>query len=175
MTPNQRGVRIVMEGENSSIKIRRAVPDDAPQIASVLSESFAEYRPLYTDRGFTATAPASDQIRERMNEGPVWVALRDGATVGTGAAVAKGEALYIRGMAVIPAARGQGIGELLLEHIEGFASASGYKLLVLSTTPFLTRAIRLYENFGFRRSDEGPHDLFGTPLLTMVRALGASD
>ena len=164
-----------MERNNSSIQIRMAVPDDAPQIASVLYESFAEYKPLYTDGGFIATTPASDQIQERMKEGPVWVALHDGRIVGTGSAVPRGKALYIRGMAVLPTARGQGIGELLLEHIEGFASASGYKLLVLSTTPFLTRAIRLYENFGFGRSSEGPHDLFGTPLFMMVKTLGTSD
>jgi short-subunit dehydrogenase len=40
----------------------------------------------------------------------------------------------------------------------------------LSTTP-LTRAISLYEQYGFRRSDEGPNNLFGTPLFTMVKVL----
>ncbi|HEV8659305.1 MAG TPA: hypothetical protein VGS96_11840 [Thermoanaerobaculia bacterium] len=39
--------------------------------------------------------------------------------------------------------------------------------LVLSTTPFLDRAIALYERCGFRRTDEPPHDRFGTPLFTM--------
>lgn len=164
-----------VERNNSSIQIRIAVPDDAPSIASVLYESFAEYKPLYTPGGFTATTPASDQIQNRMGEGPVWVALRDGTIVGTVSAVPRGEALYIRGMAVLPAARGQRIGKLLLEQIESFASARGYKLLVLSTTPFLTRAIRLYENFGFRRSREAPHDLFGTLLITMVKTLGRSE
>jgi hypothetical protein len=44
--------------------------------------------------------------------------------------------------------------------------------LFLSTTPFLTHAIVLYEGLGFQRSNEGPHDLFGTPLFTMVKTLG---
>jgi GNAT superfamily N-acetyltransferase len=106
-----------------------------------------------------------------MKEGPVWTAVQTGTIVGTAAAVPRGEDLYIRGMAILPSARGQRIGELLLEHIESFASVRGYKRLVLSTTPFLTRAIRLYEHFGFRRSPEGPHDLFETPLFTMVKNL----
>lgn len=48
-------------------------------------------------------------------------------------------------------------------------------LEVLSTTPFLARAIRLYEQSGFQPTTEGPSDLFGTPLFTMVKTLGAPD
>ena len=163
-------------GQNRpSVDIRMAVPEDAALIASVLSESFVEYEALYTREGFAATTPASGQVESRMKEGPVWIALRDGRVVGTASAVPRGEALYIRGMAVLPAARGHQIGELLLREIEDFASRRGYKRLFLSTTPFLTRAIRLYEHFGFRRNEEGPHDLFGTPLFTMVKSLETSD
>ena len=154
-----------------NIQIRTAVPDDAPSISSVLYESFVEYKSSYTPEGFAVTTPTSDQIQSRMSEGPVWVVLRDQAIVGTASAVSQGESLYVRGMAVLPNARGQKIGELLLEHIESFASASGFRRLFLSTTPFLSSAIRLYERFGFRRIDDGPHDLFGTPLFTMEKFL----
>ena len=75
-------------------------------------------------------------------------------------------------MAILPTARGQGIGRVLLEQVERFASESGQRRLFLSTTPFLLRAIRLYEQFGFRRSGEGLQDLFGTPLFTMVKPIG---
>jgi GNAT superfamily N-acetyltransferase len=64
------------------------------------------------------------------------------------------------------------VGRLLLEKIESFASACGYKRLFLSTTTFLGRAIRLYESFGFQRLNDEPHDLFGTPLFTMEKVLG---
>ena len=106
-----------------------------------------------------------------MDEGPVWVALLGGSLAGTVAAVDRGEDLYVRGMAVLPLARGRQIGELLLREIEEYARARGYRRLTLSTTPFLHRAIRLYERFGFRRSDEGARDLFGTPLFSMVKSL----
>lgn len=155
----------------SNIKIQLAVADDAPSIASVLRQSFAEYKSSYTDEGFAATTPTGEQIQQRMSEGPVWVAVQDEVISGTVSAVSHDEALYIRGMAALPAARGQGIGELLLNYVESFARAEGYAMLSLSTTPFLHRAIRLYERAGFRRHDEGPHDLFGTPLFTMVKIL----
>jgi GNAT superfamily N-acetyltransferase len=130
-----------------------------------------EYEASYTHEAFVATISTSERIEQRMSEGPVWVALRDDAIVGTVSAVPKNEGVYIRGMGILPTARGQGIGTPLLEEVEGFASKHNYERLFLSTTPFLTRAIRLYEHFGFQRSDEGPHDLLGTPLFTMVKTL----
>jgi GNAT superfamily N-acetyltransferase len=108
-----------------------------------------------------------------MSEGPIWVALQGDTIVGAVSVVPEGEAVYIRGMAILPTARGQSIGTLLLQQIEEYASGHGFRRLYLSTTPFLTRAIRLYEHRGFQRSDEGPHDLFGTPLFTMVKTLEA--
>ena len=157
-----------------SVRLRTSVPEDAPSIASVLHESFIEYQSLYTPEGFAATTPAGEQIRERIKEGPVWVALQNDAIVGTVSVVPKGEALYIRGMAILPSARGQRIGELLLSEIESFAVEQGLRRLFLSTTPFLGRAIRLYEHHGFTRSSEGPDNLAGTPLFTMEKILETS-
>ena len=152
-------------------QIRRAVPDDAAQIASALYNSFAGYESSYTPEAFAATISTPDQIRERMNEGPIWVALQNGRIVGTVSAVPKAEALYIRGMAVDPAARRKGLGHELLECVEEFAAHNGFNRLFLSTTPFLSSAIRLYEKHGFGRSNDGPDGLFGTPLFTMVKHL----
>lgn len=155
----------------SAAQARRAEPHDAAAISALLHDAFVEYRGLYTDEGFAATTPGRQQIIGRMNEGPVWVVLRDNAIIGTGSAVRKNESLYIRGMAVHPSGRGLGIGILLLRTIEEFALSNGCNRLSLSTTPFLTPAIRLYERFGLQKTDEGPHDLCGTPLFTMAKAL----
>lgn len=155
-----------------SIEIRLAGPDDAAAIALLLAEAFAEYRPLYTPHGYAATAITPEKVIGRIEEGPVWVAGRGKIIVGTVSVVRKGESLYIRGMAVSPLARGRLIGELLLMHIEKFAVSHGVRRLFLSTTPFLGRAIRLYEKSGFRRIEEGPTELFGTPLFTMEKVIG---
>ena len=152
-----------------SINIRLADSTDAPAIASLLAAAFAEYLHLYTPAGYAATAISPEDIVRRIEEGPVWVSISDGLIVGTVSVVLKGESLYVRGMAVLPLARGQRIGELLLTHVEKFAASKGVRRLFLSTTPFLDRAIRLYEHFGFRRTSEGPLELFGTPLFTMEK------
>ena len=159
------------EETTSSEQIRIAAPEDAAGIAASLRRSFAEYEPLYTPAAFAATVSTPEQILERMREGPVWVAVENGTIVGTVAAVPRADALYVRGMAVDPAMRGRGTGRALLEHVEEFASQNGFERLLLSTTPFLLSAIRLYEKHGFRRDAAGPHDLLGTPLFTMVKDL----
>ncbi|MFZ0816702.1 MAG: GNAT family N-acetyltransferase, partial [Candidatus Sulfotelmatobacter sp.] len=153
------------------IVIRRAERDDAQAIAGVLHQSFIEFKALYTDDGFAATALSAEQVISRMQEGPVWVALHEDALLGTVAAVVKDESVYIRGMAVLPRARGTGVGAQLLQQIETWTRQEGYNRLFLSTTPFLDSAIRLYERFGFRRTDPELHDLFGTPLFTMEKFL----
>lgn len=156
------------------IVIRKAGADDAQDIVLLLYESFVEYRSLYTVGGFTATAISQSQVVDRMREGPVFVATMNGTVVATVAIVPKGESLYIRGMAVHPTTRGQRIGDQLLAYVEELAISQGVRRLILSTTPFLGRAIRLYESFGFHRIDDGPHELNGTPLFTMEKLLPAT-
>jgi SAM-dependent methyltransferase/GNAT superfamily N-acetyltransferase len=157
--------------KQSKVQIREAVPDDAITIASLLARSFAEYESSYTAEAFLATISTPDRIRDRINEGPVWIALRNNVVIGTLSAIRMGEALYLRGMAVDPTARGGGIGRELLECAEGYAVRNGFERLSLNTTPFLESAIRLYERYGFSSSGEKPDDLFGTPLMTMVKNL----
>jgi N-acetylglutamate synthase-like GNAT family acetyltransferase len=156
----------------SQIQIRSAQIEDGAAIAEVLRQSFAEFKSLYTEEGFAATTPGAEQIHSRMMEGPVWVALRDGAIVGTVAATRQGESVYVRGMAVLPSARGYGVGTRLIEQVETCAVEENVVRIFLSTTPFLDSAIRLYESAGFRRTDQGPHNLFGTPLFTMEKLIG---
>jgi GNAT superfamily N-acetyltransferase len=164
----------------SQLRIRPAGPADAATVAKVLHESFVEFEPLYTSAGFAATALAPEQVIARMQEGPIWLAIHENQSeenppdkheaVGTVAAARKEESVYVRGMAVVPAARGLRAGSQLLETAEQWAVGQGISRLYLSTTPFLHAAIRLYERHGFRRMP-GPLDLFGTPLFAMEKML----
>ena len=160
-----------MSEQKNDILIRLAAKHDAPAIATVLHDSFIEYEPRYTPEAFAATVSCPEHIETRISEGLTWVAVRDAAIVGTVSAAMRGESLYLRGMAVVPPARGLRVGEALLRQVEEFALTCCYDRLFLSTTPFLSRAIRLYERWGFRRNDEGPLDLHGTPLFTMEKPL----
>ena len=159
----------------SNALIRSAVREEAAIISYVLHQAFVEFEPLYTPEAFAATTPTSDQIQKRWSEGPVWVVAEGSQIVGTISAVPKAEDLYVRSMAVLPSQRGMGLGHLLLQKVEQVAKTQGMQRMFLSTTPFLTGAIRLYEQFRFHRNDDPPHELFGTPLLTMVKLLEPSN
>ena len=163
------------ESRRQTLEIRLATMGDAPSISRVLLQSFIEYKSEYTPDGFAATTPTVEQIKHRLTEGPVWVTLLEGTVVATVSAVLQGESLYVRGMAALPSASGHRIGELLMDTVQNFAAEQECKRLFLSTTPFLSRAIALYERLGFIRNAAGPHDLFGTPLFTMERSLKGPD
>jgi ribosomal protein S18 acetylase RimI-like enzyme len=152
--------------------LRRAQLDDLEAVAAVLAAAFASYRPLYTAEGYARTTPSARELALRFGEGPVWVAVIGDAIIGTLSAAADGETLHLRSMAVLPGARGEGIGRQMLDEAEAFAHASGLRSITLKTTPFLDRAIALYESYGFRRS--GEDDLSGTPLWTMKKPLTPS-
>jgi len=153
------------------VRIRRATEHDVDAIAHVLRGSFAEYERLYTREGYAATTPDPARLRERLAEGPTWIALEDDGVIGTVSAVARDDGIYVRSMAVAPAARGRRVARELMEHLLVYAVEQKATRLHLSTTPFLFAAIRLYESLGFRRSGEPPHDLHGTPLVTMTKPL----
>jgi GNAT superfamily N-acetyltransferase len=151
--------------------VRRATLAHAPIIAHILLCAFEPYRPLYTEGGFAATTPTADIVAQRFDEGPAWLACEGDDAVGTVSAVVRGEQLYVRSMAVLPSARGRGVGSALLRTVEDYAAQQNVRSMYLSTTPFLDHAIRLYQNFGFRRTEQGPQELFGTPLFTMEKEL----
>ena len=153
------------------MKVRFANRSDASAIADVILQSFLEYKASYTYAAFAATCPSSAEVEHRLLEGPLWIAVEDETVIGTVSGVPEKECLLIRSLAVLPRNRGHGTGELLLDHLEKYAYENDYTRLVLSTTPFLASAIRLYERFGFHRSSEGPSNRLGTLIFTMVKEL----
>ena len=156
---------------NQGIRIREASEDDTEDVAAVLRLAFAKYEPLYTVRAFAATTPDAKGVAARLREGPIWLAIHDETVVGTAGAICHSEQCYVRGVAVLPERRACGIASLLMATVEHFAKETNVRRLFLTTTPFLHDAIRLYTRLGFERSSDGPHDLFGTPLLGMTKYL----
>lgn len=75
---------------------------------------------------------------------------------------------YIRALAVDPEYRGQGVGALLLDHIEAAARAAGSSRLSLDVEGGNTRAQALYRRFGMTVTDELPR-LLGIPRTDILR------
>ena len=62
-------------------------------------------------------------------------------------------------IAVVPSARGRGIGDALLLALLDRARADGYEAISLSVDKHNAGAIRLYERHGFQRVEETPDSL----------------
>jgi ribosomal protein S18 acetylase RimI-like enzyme len=75
-------------------------------------------------------------------------------------------------LVVDPAARGQGVGQLLVRACLDRARAAGKHRMVISTDPRMTTAHRLYERLGFSRLPERDWSpIPGTDLLVYSRDL----
>ena len=155
----------------STVIIRKATTEDAAAISKVLLDAFLEFKKFYTDKAFAATTVSETEVLKRMEEGNVWVALKEEQIIGTAAVVRKESDLYIRGMAVVPEARGSQTGWKLLEHIREYAIENNFKSLLLSTTPYLPSAIHLYKKFGFEQIGEMDDSFYGTLIFRMRKIL----
>src|SRR5262245_22719513 len=109
-----------MQRHDPIIHIRLADERDTTAVAAVLYRSFVAYQTLYTPAAFLATTPTPAHVQHRLSEGPVWVAERHDELVGTISAVPNGAELYLRSLAVLPNARGCGVGRVLLQQVEQF-------------------------------------------------------
>ena len=152
--------------------IRRATASDAEGIHRVLCDAFGPLEDRYTPGAYDATVLDPERVRERLTEGPIWVAEdADGTIVGTFGIEVTDEGHYLRGMGVSPTARGTGLGRRLVEIAVEYVDARSPERTWLYTTAFLETAIALYEQAGFVRFDPDPPDFHGTPIIGMERPL----
>jgi len=163
----------VPETKKASVpEIRLAKPGDETAIARVLFEAFSRFRNDYTPESFAIVTPSADEVATRFDEGPMWIAENEGEIVATVSVLPEPEWLYIRSMAVSPAAQGLGIAHRLLDVIEEYAYREGFEKLFLYTTYFSKGAIELYEKHGFAHvRDTTAEEWFGTPGLAMEKSL----
>jgi len=109
--------------------------------------------------GFLRTA---DARRERC-----WIAERDDAILGSVFLVRHSdEVAKLRLLYVEPAARGAGLGRLLVRECLRFAAGVGYRRITLWTNDVLMAARAIYQSEGFRLIASEPHHSFGKNLVS---------
>jgi GNAT superfamily N-acetyltransferase len=151
----------------SPIVLRDARPGDLGWViernAAVYAQEFGwneEYEALVA-RIVADFAADRDPRREA-----VWIAESDGERAGCVFCVRdeKPDTARLRLLLVDPAARGRGLGGLLVDECIAFARAAGYAELVLWTNDVLAGARRIYQKAGFELVAEQPHHSFGQDL-----------
>ncbi len=141
--------------------LRRARPEDYAAVGEV---TVAAYEPLLG----SAESSYADHLRNaeaRDLEAELWVAVgpddrevlgtvtlcREGSPWREIGAADEGE---FRMLAVAPHAQGHGVGEALARHVIDRFREEGAVAVVLSSTPLMEAAHRLYDRLGFGRCPE---------------------
>ena len=115
---------------------------------------------LYIAKGYAEAIEAFTSGKARL-----WVAEDAGEVVGSIAIVGHSPDLtQLRWFLLHPRARGQGLGRRLLKEAVEFSRASGYRRIYLWTLCNLEAAIHLYRAFGFQKTEEATHRLWGKTL-----------
>ncbi|MFD0362426.1 GNAT family N-acetyltransferase [Nocardia sp. GCM10030253] len=102
-----------------------------------------------------------DEQRERA-----WIAEHDGEPVGCVFCMTENETTArLRLLLVEPTTRGLGVGSALVDECLRFATAAGYREMVLWTNDVLTSARHIYQRAGFELVESNPHHSFGHDLV----------
>ncbi|MFE0625870.1 GNAT family N-acetyltransferase [Streptomyces sp. NPDC058864] len=168
LTEAMRTVRKVLGGDAAAgapagprVRLRDPRPGDLGWVVQRNAEVYAEEYGWNADYETLVARIVADG-HERA-----WIAELDGERAGCVFCVrdeAPGTA-RLRLLLVDPAARGHGIGRLLVEACVAHARAAGHRELVLWTNDVLVSARRIYEAAGFELVGEKPHRSFGRDLV----------
>lgn len=122
----------------------------------------AEYRPHFErlnrewiERHFVLEPPDLEVFRDPEGQiiapgGQIFFVVEDEVVRGTCAVLPQGsDSFELAKMAVEPAARGRGYGDLLMRAAIAFARRAGARRLTLVSNTALESAIRLYRKYGF--------------------------
>lgn len=153
------------------MKIRLANQQDSAAIHQVFRAAFTPFQAHYTTDSFASTVVGEAVIQQRMEQGRTWVAEEGGQLLGTVSVAEYWEGFYVTGMAVSPHAQGKKLAYRLMRTLENYAIGQGAERMFLYTTPFLQRAVSLYEKLGFTRYGNPADEWMGTNLIQFEKAM----
>ena len=135
------------------VEIRKIEKEDNAAIAKIIRSTLAEFGANHP--GTVYYDDATDHLFELFQQ-PLsiyFIATINGEMLG-GGGIYPTEGLpentcELVKMYLLPAARGKGIGKMIIENCLQKAAAFGYENIYLETMPELEQAINVYEKFGF--------------------------
>ncbi|MQY21236.1 hypothetical protein NRB20_43460 [Nocardia sp. RB20] len=162
-----RTIETILDGHDAPVRIREPRPGDHGWVIARNAALYAaeygwdgSYETLVA-RIVTGFLESHDPHRERA-----WIAESGGERLGAIFCMREDDdTARLRLLLVEPSARGRGVGSALVEHCLEFATAAGYRDMVLWTNDVLTSARHIYQRAGFELVDSEPHHSFGRDLL----------
>lgn len=157
------------------IEIRNARPEEYERIGEITVEAYLKDDLISPESSYVNFLR---DAADRAAEAELIVSTLDGELVGsvtycspesTYAEVAAPDEAEFRMLAVMAAARGQGVGKALVRECIDRAGGAGYRSLRLSTQRNMRQAHRIYEGMGFVRTPE--RDWSPVPGITLITYL----
>lgn len=137
------------------MEIRPIEEKDNPILSALIKQVFREFK--IDKPGTVYTDPTTDTLYEifQTPKSTYWVATENNNLIG-GCGIFPTEGLPTGCAELVkfylaPAARGKGIGKLLMEKSIQSAAEFGYQQLYLESFPELSKAIGIYEKAGFKK------------------------
>jgi ribosomal protein S18 acetylase RimI-like enzyme len=149
-----------MEGMNRAIGHVPSVDDPEVKVVPYREEfrsAFEQLNREWIEAHFVLENPDREVFRDPVAKivhpgGEIFFVVERGTVQGTCAVIRHNPVeCEIAKMAVAPAARGRGFGDLLMEAAIGFARSRGARRVIIVSNTVLEPAIRLYQKHGFSR------------------------
>ncbi len=139
------------------LAIEHLIPDDAERFRKIRLASLWESPQAFSSTYQQIVSLPSEAWPEQLRNLPTFIAVQDGQDAGViRATINPGhpDIAYLISMWVAPEARGQGIGEALIEAVADWARSQGLKQLALDVSDDNEPAIVLYRRKGFKATGE---------------------
>ncbi|MEW4460951.1 GNAT family N-acetyltransferase [Roseibium algicola] len=117
---------------------------DVPALKTCIDRAYALVKSTLPD-----LPDVSSGLEEDIGQNQVFVAETDGRIVGCAILGLHGQSAHLMNIAVDPDSRGMGIGRLLMETVEVFASESGATEIHLATHVAMPENVALYAHLGW--------------------------
>ena len=138
-------------------------PGDIGIIVQLHGVLYAEECGLdYTFEAYVAGPLSEFALSPDKEKQRLWIVEMDGVVIGSLAIVriSSSEA-QLRWFLLHPKARSKGFGKHLMEEAIEFSRNAGYERIILWTFNKLETAIALYKRYGFEKTDEKTHTIWG--------------
>jgi ribosomal protein S18 acetylase RimI-like enzyme len=140
---------------------------DAAALCGVVERAYG----VYIERIGRRPAPMDDDYYEKVRQGHVFVADRQGAVAGLIILVPAPDHLLIENVAVDPRHQGTGIGRALLSFAETCAAELKVREMRLYTNAAMTENLAMYARLGYREYDRRTEG--GLKRIFLVKTLTA--
>jgi GNAT superfamily N-acetyltransferase len=151
----------------AQLALRRARPEDASQLRRIVAAAFAQYEGRL-DPPSGALVESEDSLRAKIADGGAWLCQHAGEPIGCAFFAPRADHLYLGRLAVLPAWRGRGVGELLLQRVEDDAREQGFASVQLGVRLALSPLRGWYEARGYTLLEERSHAGYAWPTIAQL-------